>query len=183
MVIKIMIYFTNTHAKIEIVKQVILSTILYAICIYGLYYEGIHLISGKYSLIGICIVAMMELFVLLLLPTYLLICCIKTYKNEKTVRFTVDEQNGTILFEKGEVNKKFQWTDITKCYSYYSKLSFNVYELYLKSGEIIRFSEMIPLYMYMLKNKKKLQLPPVQIIGSLSKVYIKRSIEFAEDGN
>lgn len=128
------------------------------------------------------IVIILLLCVLLFLFTYPLICWIRAYLYEKDVMFIVDEQNDSIQFQKGDVVKQFMLSDIEEWYCYCNRLSNNdVYELYLKSGEVIRFSEMIPWYDKYLRRQNKLhRLPPLQVEDSMLRQYIKSSIDMPE---
>ena len=137
--------FTRTLNILSLCRQLIFLGICDAFIVGMLldcisaFQEGVNISAN--------IVIILLLCVLLFLFTYPLICWIRAYLYEKDVMFIVDEQNDSIQFQKGNVVKQFMLSDIEEWYCYHNRLSNNdVYELYLKSGEVIRFSEMIPLY-------------------------------------
>lgn len=172
--------FTRTLNILSLCRQLIFSGICDAFIVGMLldcisaFQEGVNISAN--------IVIILLLCVLLFLFTYPLICWIRAYLYEKDVMFIVDEQNDSIQFQKGNVVKQFVLSDIEEWYCYHNRLSNNdVYELYLKSGEVIRFSEMIPLYDKYLRRQNKLhRLPPLQVEDSMLRQYIKSSIDMPE---
>lgn len=168
---------TNTYAA-EYIAEFAMSSV--ATCATGLFlyfYLGISTIDNQ-----IWAYALLCVFVLVfwLLPLYFLLCCLRTYICERRVCFTIDEQNDSIQFQKGDATLRFGLSDIDEWYCYECKVSYDVYELRLKSGEVIRFSGMIPLYeKYLLQQSKLHKLPPLQMKTSWLKLYVRSAIEYA----
>ena len=174
---------TNTDATIKIIGQIVKSSAFYAVGICSCQSGLTPAQNGDIQspIISTYIIVLLVVLAFFLLPSYLLICCIRAYLYEKDVSFIVDEQNDSIQFQKGDVVKQFMLSDIEEWYRYHSRVSFDVYELYLKSGEVIRFSEMIPLYDKYLRRQNKLhRLPPLQVEDSMLRQYIKSSIDMPE---
>ena len=168
---------TSTYAA-EYIAEFAVS--LVATCATGLFlyfYLGISIIDNQ-----IWAQALLCVFVLVffLLPSYFLLCCLRTYICERRVCFTIDEQNDSIRFQKGDITLLFGLSDIDEWYCYECKVSYDVYELHLKSGEVVRFSGMIPLYeKYLLQQSKLHELPPLQMKTSWLKLCIRSAIKYA----
>lgn len=173
--------FTRTLNILSLGRQLIFSGIGDAFIISMLwdcisaFQEGVNISAN--------IVIILLLCVPLFLFTYPLVCWIRAYRYEKDVSFAVDEQNDSIQFQKGNVVKQFVLSDIEEWYCNRNRMSNNnVYELYLKSGEVIRFSDMVPLYDKYLRRQNKLhRLPPLQVEDSMFRLYIKSSIDMPND--
>ena len=118
----------------------------------------------------------MLIFVFVALPTFFIICGICAYNKEKDVSFILSDDS-SVQYINGTITKSFLVDDIVEWYRYYSRSSqIEIYELHLRSGEIITFSNMIPLYKYLLKHRKQLGLPPLQSEGSVLRLYMHSAI-------
>lgn len=168
---------TSTYAAEYIAEFAVSSVATCATGLFLYFYLGISIIDNQ-----IWAQALLCVFVLvfLLLPSYFLLCCLRTYICERRVCFTIDEQNDSIRFQKGDITLLFGLSDIDEWYCYECKVSYDVYELHLKSGEVVRFSGMIPLYeKYLLQQSKLHKLPPLQMKTSWLKLYVRSAIKYA----
>ena len=168
---------TSTYAAEYIAEFAVSSVATCATGLFLYFYLGVSTIDNQ-----ILAHTLLCVFVLVswLLPSYFLLCCLRTYICERRVCFTIDEQNGSIQFQKGDATLQFGLSDIDEWYCYECKVSYDVYELHLKSGEVIRFSGMIPLYeKYLLQQSKLHKLPPLQMKTSWLKLYVRSAIEYA----
>lgn len=168
---------TNIYAA-EYIIEFVMSSV--ATCTAGLFMYFYLDISAMDNKILSQVLLFVFVLVFFLLPSYFLICCLRTYICERRVCFTIDEQNDSIRFQKGDITLLFGLSDIDEWYCYECKVSYDVYELHLKSGEVVRFSGMIPLYeKYLLQQSKLHKLPPLQMRTSWLKLYVRSAIEYA----
>lgn len=168
---------TSTYAAEYIAEFAVSSVATCATGLFLYFYLAISIIDNQ---IWAQVLLFVFVLVFLLLPSYFLLCCLRTYIYERRVCFTIDEQNDSIRFQKGDITLLFGLSDIDEWYCYECKVSYDVYELHLKSGEVVRFSGMIPLYeKYLLQQSKLHKLPPLQMKTSWLKLCIRSAIKYA----
>lgn len=166
---------SNKNNIILLGKQIIIAIvglILGGIAIFRYFMPGFQ-IQDDYSLLSILFI-LFFVVVFLIVPIFLLICTIQSYLYDKDAQIIIDEANQQIEYQCDSMHiGPISLQTLNKWTHYHSnKIAFlEVNVLKFSNGDTIVFSNMIPLYEYLVQSKDLLKIPYPKVEGSVFKLY------------
>lgn len=164
----------NKNNIILLGKQIIttvLGLILGGIAIFRYFMPGFQIQNDP--LLSILFI-LFFVVVFLVIPIFLLICTIQSYLYDKDAQIIIDEANQQIEYQCDSMHiGPVSLQTLNKWTHYHSnKIVFlEVNVLKFNNGDTIVFSNMIPLYEYLVQSKDLLKIPYPKVEGSVFKLY------------